>query len=326
LWTFFSLDILLHLIIIVGWATRREEESAKTIAQIHKDAEKEARRGSSNMGRSVSNNSLRRPPAAPSVDADGFVQVVGTSSVFNRSQSAGNFGRNDSRNNTKKTRSKASGGSFAALNEPTLEEEPSSKKKETSKAPKKVFLEPEECGKKAKNIVKEFFVGGDIDDAVLSIHELIGAGEEGSVDRAAKVLEKTIYMVLEMKAEDVEKYLSVITRCYDEKKIEQASFVAGLNDPLEFLTDIAIDAPLASTHLATIFASFVKAGALSFDYLLSAPEYFRTDCKAASFGANVLKSMGGDATTAAANVEVVDKLMTDDDKTQYSSATDLIAA
>jgi len=317
---------VLHSIILVGWATRREEESAKTIAQIHKDAEKEARRGPSTMGRSASNNSLRRPTAAPSVDADGFVQVVGTTSgsVFNRSQSAGNFGRNDSRNNSKKSRSKASG--FAALNEPTLEEEPSSKKKETPKAPKKVFLEPNECGKKAKNILKEFFVGGDIDDAVLSIHEIIGAGEEGSVDRGAKVLEKTIYMILEMKAEDVEKYLSVVTRCHDEKKIEQASFVAGFNDPLEFLTDIAIDAPLAATHLATIFASCVKAGALTFDYLLSAPEYFRTDCKAASFGANVLKAMGGDATTAAANVEVVEKLMTEDDKTQYSSAKDLIAA
>jgi len=73
-----------------GWTTRREEESAKTIEQIHKDAAKEARRGpsTSKIGRSASSNGLRKQTAAPSVDADGFVEVVGTSSGgFNRSQS-----------------------------------------------------------------------------------------------------------------------------------------------------------------------------------------------------------------------------------------------
>lgn len=310
-----------------GWTTRREEESAKTIEQIHKDAAKEARRGpsTSKIGRSASSNGLRKQTAAPSVDADGFVEVVGTSSGgFNRSQSLGNFARNDSRSNLKKSKSKSSKkGAVAAQ-----EEKASSKKKDTAKAPKKAapeFLEPKECGIKAKNIFKEYFVGGDIDEAVLSIHELIGAGEDGSVARGAKVLDRSIFMVMEMKAEDVEKMLPVIARCHVEKKIEPASFVAGLNDPLEFLTDIAIDAPLASTHLATIFASFVKIGAIPFDYLLGTPQYFRTDCNAASFGAKALQIMGGDATTAPANVEVVEKLMTDEDHNQFSSAKDLIA-
>jgi hypothetical protein len=182
------------------------------------------------------------------------------------------------------------------------------------------------CGTKAKNIFKEYIVGGDINDAILSIDELIGAGEQGSVERGAKVLESSIFMVMEMKAQDVEKILPVIIRCYTEKKIEQASFIAGLNDPLEFLNDIAIDAPLASTHLATIFASFVKAGAIKFDHLLIAPEFFRTDSNAAAFGAKALKAMGGDAATEAANVEVIEKLMTDEDQSKHSSAKNLIAA
>ena len=79
----------------VGWTTRREEESAMTIAQIHKEAAKEARRGpvtSSSMNRSNSSHSFRQNK--PSIDKDGFVEVVGPAGGgFNRSQSLGNFKR-----------------------------------------------------------------------------------------------------------------------------------------------------------------------------------------------------------------------------------------
>jgi len=318
-----------------GWATRRKEESAKTIAQIHKEAAKEARRNSSGMNRSTSTNSLRRQASAPVpiVDKDGFTEVVGSAGGFNRSQSLGNFKRTNSRNNLKKKSSlrssMSSRGSFAALDEPQILEEPSIKNstpKIVEKKAKVEYLAPKECGDKAKNYFKEFFVGGDADDAVLSIHELIGAGDGGSVDRGAKIVESCILMVLEMKAEDVEKFLSIICRCYNETKLEKASVSKGLNDPLEFLSDVAIDAPLATSHMATIISAFVKADMISFDYLLSAPEYFRTDCDAASFGCKVLKAMGGDATAVDSNVEVIEKLMTEDDKAQFPTAKDLIAA
>ena len=174
--------------------------------------------------------------------------------------------------------------------------------------------------------MKEYFVSADADDAVLSIHELIGAGEEGSVDRSAKVVESSILLVLEMKVEDVKKCLEIICRCYTEQKIDKAAFPTCLDDPLEFLSDIAIDAPLATAHMATIMAALIKVEAISFDYLLTAPEYFRTDSNAAAFGGKVLKALGGDAATDAANVDVVEKLMTDDDKKQFASAADLIAA
>ena len=174
------------------------------------------------MSKSTSTNSLKRNYSAPSVDADGFVEVVGPSGGgFNRSKSTNSFKRNDSRSSLKSAGKKpiAIGGSFAALNEPNLVEE-APKKKVTAPKPGKwadvEFLEPKECGKKAKNYLKEFFVGGDLDDAVLSIHELIGAGEDGSVERGTKVIESGTFMVMEMKAEDVEKFASVMTRCYNE--------------------------------------------------------------------------------------------------------------
>ena len=108
------------------------------------------------------------------------------------------------------------------------------------------------------------------------------------------MVESCVLLVLEMKKDDVEKTLAIFSRLIDEKKIEGESLSKGLNDPLEFLSDIAIDAPLASDHLANIVSSFVKSGAVSLDFLLSAPDYFRTDGKAAQFAAKVIKKMGAD--------------------------------
>ncbi len=273
--------------------------------------------------------------AKPTTDSDGFTEVVGSSGGgFNRSLSMGNFPRNNSRSNLSKqspkrsTSLRSSGGSFAALNENgpkanKIVEEPSS----TKPAVKKVeYLEPSECSKKSKNYLKEFFVSGDADDAVLSIHELVGVGAEGSFDRGTKVVEGGTLMVLEMKPDDVDKFLLIMTRCYTEKKLEAASILMGLNDPLEFLSDIAIDAPLASTHMASIVAAFVKAGAIKFDFLLNAPEYFRTDGGAAGFGGKVLKKIGDESLQDESNITVIEKLMTDDDREQYPTAKDLLAA
>jgi muramoyltetrapeptide carboxypeptidase LdcA involved in peptidoglycan recycling len=34
-----------------------------------------------------------------------------------------------------------------------------------------VLLSPNECATKAKNLLKEYFIGGDTDDAVWTVHE-----------------------------------------------------------------------------------------------------------------------------------------------------------
>ena len=334
-----------------GWVTRRKEETAKTIAQIHKEVAKEeraaARRSSSqqNLRRLGSSGDVRRMSgntSKPSVDKDGFVQVQ---QGFGRSTSLGNMHRSSSRGSVTQSprnvknkvamKKVPSGSSFAPLVEtpgPGQQQNTSSGRKEkgpaTEAAPSSpeatAFKTPDECGDKSKNILKEYFVGGDADDAILSFDELIVAGKDGSVDRGAKTVESAVLLVLEMKKDDVEKALAIFSRLIDEKKIEGESLSKGLNDPLEFLSDIAIDAPLASDHLASIVSAFVKSGAISLDFLLSAPDYFRTDGKAAQFAAKVLKKM--EAEDDAASLEVVEKLMTCDDKEAHPSAKDLIAS
>lgn len=349
-----------------GWIKRREEETAKTLAQIHKEVAKEeraaARKSSSSANlRGGSKGSIRRGASSgdvrqldkkqskPQVDSDGFVSVAqskgfnrsGSMPVMNRSASKEGFQKYATRGsvvNMSKPEGggrKSSSGKFAVLNEsgPRRSNKKGSSDKAVEKAaapaeeekPKINYSSPDECGDKAKKILKQYFVGGDTDDAVLSIHELVGAGDEGSLERGTKAVEQAVLMVLEMKQEDIEKFVGVYLRCAKENKIESDSFVLGLNDPLEFLNDVAIDAPLAIPHLAGIVAELVKADVIPFNFLLNAPEYFRTDQNAAAFGAKVMKKIGGDAIGSEDYIEVIEKLMTCEDKAKHSSASDLIA-
>jgi hypothetical protein len=161
---------------------------------------------------------------------------------------------------------------------------------------------------------------------VLSIHELVGSRDEGSLVRGTKVVESAILYVLERKHDDVDKFLSVYLRCARENIIQGSSFVSGLSDPLEFLNDIAVDAPLAIPFLVRIIGELIKNDIIPFDFLLNAPEYFLTDRDAAMFGAQVLKSIGGEAMSSPKFIEVVEKLMTDEDKAAHRSARDIIDA
>ncbi len=281
---------------------------------------------SSSIRRQQSNDviSIARSSSKPNIDADGFTEVV-PASGFSRSQSLGNFTRNGSRSNLRSSlqkpersssRSVSTGGSFAAFNDKKTNPKTDKPKKEKAESSKPAgdYKTPEECGKKAKNYLKEYFVGGDTDDIVLSLHELIGAGNAGSIERGANVFQSGVLMVLEMKAENVDKFLVVMTRCISEKKIESESIVTGLNDPLEFLSDIAIDAPLATPHLVAVVSKMVELGTLKLEFLLEGPEYFRNDGNAAQFACKVLKKLGGDAVSSQGNLDIVDKLMTDNDR------------
>ncbi|KAL3801494.1 hypothetical protein HJC23_000932 [Cyclotella cryptica] len=323
-----------------GWVTRRKEESAKTLAQIHNEVAREerARRSSSSnalmsmakgdMRRGVSSGDVRaldKAQSKPQVDEDGFVSVAPSKSVhrsssmtaLQRSQSDGGWQKYNTRGST--VMGKPELGRKSSTSKSKLDNLPETK-------PSTTYLSPDKCGEKAKNILKEYFVGGDIDDAVLSIHELVGSGDEGSLKRGTKVVESAILYVLEMKHEEVDKFLSVYLRCAKENIIEGSSFVSGLSDPLEFLNDIVVDAPLATPILVRIVGELVKNDIIPFDFLLHAPEYFRTDHNAAMFGAQVLKSIGGDAMSSPKFIEVIEKLMTEEDKAAHRSARDIIDA
>ena len=76
------------------------------------------------------------------------------------------------------------------------------------------YHEPKKCGEKTKTILKEFFVAGDVEDAVLSIDELVGLGDdEGHVVRGAAVVEAGVLLVMEMKELQVIQFQTLMAHC-----------------------------------------------------------------------------------------------------------------
>ena len=305
------------------------------------------RRMGSRSGSSSNLQKLERSKSA--ADADGFVTVSGkgggnsnmnrsmSHNALRRSTSEGGWSRRDSSSSSSKLPRSSSGSSFSALMEESKKSKGSKSKSTGEKAPtaattaapapapapKKEFKDPQACGKSAVNVFKEYFVGGDTDDAVLSIFELIGSeSDAGSLERGVAVVESTCGYVLEGKAEQVDKYLTVLTRCLAEEKLLVKMVEGGICGLLEFLADIIIDAPLAGTHMAKIVGTLMKNNTFQFDSLLNAPEYFRTDGKAAQFAAKVMKQ--ADMMSDADCLEVVEKLMTEEDKESFATAAKLL--
>ena len=305
-----------------GWVKRRKEETAKTVAQIHKEVAREeaqARR-SSQKGSVASSSSLRRASSmdirktVSVMDKDGFVQVLSAS------RSSGNLIRatSDAVSMPTKPTSMAvrRAQSFSAISREASKSPPGARPVENE------YPSLKEIETKAQNLLKEFFVNGETADAVMSIDELVNVGQTGSEERAAKVVEASVLLVMERKEEDVTKMMQLMTEAHTQGKISDTAMVAGLNDPLDFLSDIEIDAPLAGNFLAMIVAELIKARVLDLDFLLSAPEYFRTDGKPALFGAKVLAALQEEAVEA--QVDVIEKLMTKGDKERFGSASELI--
>jgi len=181
-------------------------------------------------------------------------------------------------------------------------------------------VDPATCAKKIQSILKEYYVSGDTDDAVLSVAELVQASDGGtaSIERGAKVIEGGTFFAMEGKPTDVPKMLEVMVRCVSEGKILPASIVPGLADPLEFLGDIEIDAPLAGKHLAQIVSECLKLNALTFDFLVKdSPENFQSGGLAAKFACQVLKQRGTDPSEE--DWQIVASLMSAKEKEEFDS-------
>ena len=318
-------------------------ETAKSIADLHKELAKEEKnqRRNSSLSISTSQSNLRRSSslataaAAASVDDDGFMEIsratmkkVGSKQNIPAGM-ADNVPNMPSKSKGQKLRRAQS--TPAAISTSFTIGTPSStpiKQKNVSAnnmatAPSLPPTLPssvpsiEQCQSKMKSILKEYFVGGDTADAVLSVHEMIQVGVEGSVERGAKAFETGVLMVMEMKEVNVKQFLTVLESCVKDSKIEKEAIIQGFNDPLEFLRDIQIDAPLAASHLSLITASLISWNALSLDFLLNAPEFFRTDGKPAAFAVEILKKKTDPSDD---ELGVVEKLMTEDDKKAHASA------
>ena len=97
-------------------------------------------------------------------------------------------------------------------------------------------------------------------EAIKSIDELVRTASNGSDERGAKVVEAFVLLIMECKSEDVDKMLNVAKAAHEQMKLADQCFLKGLDEPLEFLSDIEIDAPLARTFMIKIidvFSSFV---------------------------------------------------------------------
>lgn len=328
-----------------GWVQRRKMETAKSIADLHKELAKEEKnqRRNSSLSISTSQSNLKRSSslaaaAAPSMDNDGFMEI--------------------SRLNMKKVGSRTNIPSGAVETVPSVPSKPKGQKlrraqstpaamstsftigtpsstpiKQKSVSNNNMTTAPslpaafpleggnllsiEQCQSKMKSILKEYFVGGDTADAVLSVHEMIQVGSKGSIERGAKAFESGVLMVMEMKEASVNQLLTIFESCVKDSKIENEAIVQGLNDPIEFLRDIQIDAPLAASHLSLIIFKLISWNAISFDFLLGTPEFFRTDGRPAAFAIEILKKKSDPSDD---ELRVVESLMTEDDKKAYASA------
>eukprot|EP00549_Striatella_unipunctata_P025613 CAMPEP_0118684482 /NCGR_PEP_ID=MMETSP0800-20121206/6670_1 /TAXON_ID=210618 ORGANISM="Striatella unipunctata, Strain CCMP2910" /NCGR_SAMPLE_ID=MMETSP0800 /ASSEMBLY_ACC=CAM_ASM_000638 /LENGTH=365 /DNA_ID=CAMNT_0006581197 /DNA_START=159 /DNA_END=1256 /DNA_ORIENTATION=+ len=328
-----------------GWVKRRVEETAKTLSEIKREAaqdEARSRRSSfATLSRSRS-GSFREKEV---IDKDGFVTVP------KRSQSFGSLNRGDffpppspqhrggsNKPNflpksplslpTKPLRRPTTLPSMASI--PSLPEEektpktPPAAASSSSDASSKSFPSEQDCEKKIKNILKEFFVVSDLSDAIMNVEEIVGIGHDGSTARSVGVIRGAVLLGMEGKSQDVDRMLSLMKECFAQNKIEtKEALPQGLADPLEFLRDIVIDAPLAEAHLLKIMQEWISLKHLDFEMLLDAPDYFRTDGDAASFTCKLAKSLGK---TDDGAVNVIEFLMREDDNKKYASAKDMLKA
>ena len=168
--------------------------------QIHEEVAKEERaalvRRASSSGRSVglrrgvSTGDVRVRAVDKQVDEDGFVSVAvskgrSVSYTLPRSQSDG-FQKYATHGSIVK--STTASPTLAGISE--------------EDKPKISYPSPDECGSRAKTILKEFFVNGETLDAVVSIQDIVGAGTAGSLARGVEVIKNAVLLVLEMRRED----------------------------------------------------------------------------------------------------------------------------
>ena len=236
-----------------GWQVRREEEKAKTIDQIHKDIEREEKRGGRGGGNSSSSSSIAprsssirsgqgdaRKAKAGAVDGDGWATVAPVKGGGGRASSQ--------RSPTGGQKAEGSGpqaSGFAAL----------SQKSDGGGSAKAPSMSADEAGKAVVSGFKEFLTGGDAEELSRTVLECVG----GSKEHGAAVFRDAVLMLLEMKVEDAMQFESVLFSA----PFTPAMIKNGFVDPVEFWADVAIDAPLAKTIMASFLNAGVKNGFVS---------------------------------------------------------------
>ena len=374
-----------------GWveSQRRQESKAKTIAQIHEEVALEEKQQKQQQQKPNKTRMIRSQSAGTSLNSrSSITSTSGSGSTSTLDVDADGFQKVQSLKPPKKTGLRRVQSDVAATvksNAPTSSLEralaatvtgaPSSTttpsppaasslngqdEKASNTASKedgatKQYLSPDECEKKMENILKEYFVGGDTADAVLSVDELVGASSSSTtstdadvVARGEAVVRAGILLVLERKHDDVSKFLTVLKHCLVPESrppiVPWSCLALGLCLPLELLRDVEIDAPLAPKHLAQIVVEWMRlppgndaspttttttTGGLDLAQLLlqQAPDYFRSDGRPAQFAKQVLQSYYHEKTSADISddhVQLVSQLLSEDERWEHSNVREWI--
>lgn len=330
-----------------NWVHRRKQEKAKSIKEIHKEvAQEEAaaqRRSSMQASSRKGSNMVRSQSTGTAVslapaDEDGFIQAGKPKRTsFRRSASDGvakplqqtarsslqaavedNVNKRQISSGSKPFQSDRA--EAVRIVSPTTA--PSQEGPNVTKIVE--HLDPKECAHRGKSLFKEFRIGGDISDALLTFEEIVCLDTEGHEERSSAMLEAIILMVLEMKQEDVDKMIYLVEQCMQKQVIDSEALVASLQIPMESLRDIEIDAPLAAKLMAGILAHWIQLGFITLNVLQSFPDYFLSDGRPAEFACMVLAKRGGSPSEEEASL--VNSLMTDQEKRAWPSVENWICS
>jgi len=258
-----------------GWQVRRKEEKAKTISEIHRDIQREEQRQGGKRSQAMStqgNRGSNRPPmgggdyrkaAKPQVDGDGWATVNKPSAKAGGRSGGSNQGGKS----TSSPKQSNSAGGFAALGG------------EGAATPVKA-MSVEEAGKVGASALKEYYTSGDLVEAVSRFVEGIG----DTLDRGAAVVNKAMDLVLnEGKDTEAEKFIQVILAAHSKGALTEGMLAKGFLAALDFLYDVAIDAPLAPKHAKNIVLAVVEGTNLELTFLVDAGEDFKFDGNAVRF-------------------------------------------
>ena len=203
-----------------------------------------------------------RKAGKPTVDGDGWATVNKPAK-----QQGSRSGDARQQKTSQKSSNVASG--FAALSV-----------KNGSSAPTKAMT-AEEAGKVGVSALKEFYTSGDLKEAQERWVEAIG----NDLARGTAVLSKALEFVLnDGKEVEADKYVQIALSVHGLGSLTSAMFAAGFVEGLDFLYDIAIDAPLAPTHAKKIVLKCVSGvEGLELSFLKDSGENLRYDGNAAKF-------------------------------------------
>ncbi|GMH93520.1 hypothetical protein TL16_g12648, partial [Triparma laevis f. inornata] len=247
-----------------GWVSRRKVEKAKTLDEIHRDVAREEARAGQSGGRSGgggsrggnnnnNNNNNNRPAMGqgdarkqrPQVDSDGWATVNKPAGRPSRQTSNGSSSNNTSLNNSNKQ------SSFAAL----------AGSPNAAKTYPKPTCEPAESGKRFQSAVKEYLTNGDINEPVTILGQVVG----GSAEHGNVAVGKAFDFALEGKASDCAAVVAIIAKGVEAGALPKKCVTSGIIESLEFLFDIAIDAPLAPKNAFNVCSKLVDAGCFDKD-------------------------------------------------------------